>query len=81
MRIAQVAPLVETVPPERYGGTEHIVSYLTEELVRLGHHVSLFSSGGSATNATLVPVSPCCLRSDSSVNDPASRIILESKKS
>ena len=46
MKIAQVAPLIESVPPRLYGGTERIVSYLTEELVRLGHDVTLFASGG-----------------------------------
>src|SRR5204863_288412 len=51
MRIAQVAPLSESVPPKRYGGTERIVSYLTEELVRQGHDVTLFASGDSATRA------------------------------
>ena len=45
MRIAQVAPLIESVPPRLYGGTERIVSYLTEELVRVGHDVTLFASG------------------------------------
>jgi len=45
MRIAQVAPLIESVPPKHYGGTERIVSYLTEELVRAGHEVTLFASG------------------------------------
>jgi glycosyltransferase involved in cell wall biosynthesis len=57
MRIAQVAPLYESVPPHLYGGTERIVSYLTEELVRQGHDVTLFASGDSVTNATLI--SPC----------------------
>ena len=47
MRIAQVAPLYESVPPKLYGGTERVVSYLTEELVRLGHDVTLFASGDS----------------------------------
>jgi len=47
MRIAQVAPLMESVPPRLYGGTERIVSYLTEELVKLGHQVTLFASGDS----------------------------------
>jgi glycosyltransferase involved in cell wall biosynthesis len=56
MRIAQVAPLVESVPPKHYGGTERIVAYLTEELVRLGHQVTLFASGDSVTSAELVPV-------------------------
>nr|MDQ3959820.1 glycosyltransferase [Pseudomonadota bacterium] len=53
MRIAQVAPLYERVPPKLYGGTERIVSYLTEELVRLGHEVVLFASGDSITKAEL----------------------------
>ena len=48
MKIAQVAPLIESVPPRLYGGTERIVSYLTEELVRLGHDVTLFASGDSS---------------------------------
>jgi glycosyltransferase involved in cell wall biosynthesis len=77
IRIAQVAPLVETVPPEHYGGTERIVSYLTEALVRLGHDVTLFASGGSETSATLVPVSEQSLRSDPSVKDPTTRSIVE----
>lgn len=61
MRIAQVAPLCESVPPKRYGGTERVVSYLTEELVRLGHEVTLFASGDSQTNARLVPGCPRAL--------------------
>jgi glycosyltransferase involved in cell wall biosynthesis len=60
MRIAQVAPLIESVPPKHYGGTERIVAYLTEELVRLGHKGTLFASGDSVTSAELVPV---CRRS------------------
>jgi glycosyltransferase involved in cell wall biosynthesis len=56
MRIAQVAPIFESVPPKLYGGTERVVSYLTEELVRRGHDVTLFASGDSCTSATLVPV-------------------------
>lgn len=55
MRIAQVAPLYESVPPQLYGGAERVVSYLTEELVDLGHHVTLFASGDSVTRAELVP--------------------------
>ena len=55
MRIAQVAPLFESVPPALYGGTERVVSFLTEELVRLGHDVTLFASGDSETSARLVP--------------------------
>jgi glycosyltransferase involved in cell wall biosynthesis len=61
MRIAQVAPLCESVPPALYGGTERVVSYLTEELVRLGHEVTLFASGDSVTSARLVPVCPRAL--------------------
>lgn len=53
MRIAQVAPLWESVPPKLYGGTERIVSYITEELVALGHDVTLFASGDSETAARL----------------------------
>jgi len=62
MRIAQVAPMYEAVPPLRYGGTERVVSYLTEELVRRGHDVTLFASGDSRTSATLVPTSEKALR-------------------
>jgi glycosyltransferase involved in cell wall biosynthesis len=77
LRIAQVAPLVESVPPESYGGTERIASYLTEELVGLGHEVTLFASGGSKTKAKLVPISERPLRSDAAVNDPLSKTIVE----
>lgn len=62
LRIAQVAPLIESVPPRLYGGTERVVSYLTEELVRQGHNVTLFASADSATTATLVPCAPAALR-------------------
>ena len=62
IRIAQVAPLAEAVPPKLYGGTERIVSYLTEALVHLGHEVTLFASGDSVTRAALVPVTPAALR-------------------
>jgi len=62
MRIAQVAPLIESVPPKLYGGTERIVSWLTEELVRQGHQVTLFASGDSLTSAQLVPAVPEALR-------------------
>src|SRR5215211_7532816 len=58
MRIAQVAPLAEAVPPKLYGGTERVVSWLTEELVGQGHHVTLFASGDSVTSAELVPCAP-----------------------
>lgn len=56
MKIAQVAPLIESVPPKLYGGTERVVSYLTDELLRQGHDVTLFASGDSRTNATLVAI-------------------------
>ena len=69
MRIAQVAPLHESVPPQLYGGTERIVSFLTEELVAMGHDVTLFASGDSRTAATLVPVWPNALRLDPAIKD------------
>jgi glycosyltransferase involved in cell wall biosynthesis len=69
MKIAQVAPLIESVPPRFYGGTERIVSYLTEELVRLGHDVTLFASGDSITSAELVPCCTRSLRLDPTVRD------------
>jgi glycosyltransferase involved in cell wall biosynthesis len=69
MKIAQVAPLMESVPPRLYGGTERIVSYLTEELVRLGHEVTLFASGDSITSAELVGCVPQALRLDPNVRD------------
>jgi glycosyltransferase involved in cell wall biosynthesis len=64
VRVAQVAPLYEAVPPKLYGGTERVVSYLTEELVRQGHAVTLFASGDSVTRAELVPACPRALRLD-----------------
>ncbi|RVC41407.1 glycosyltransferase family 4 protein, partial [Mesorhizobium sp. M4A.F.Ca.ET.090.04.2.1] len=64
MRIAHVAPLYESVPPKLYGGTERIVSYLTEALVALGHEVTLFASGDSRTSARLVAGRECALRLD-----------------
>ena len=64
MKIAQIAPLTESVPPRFYGGTERIVSYLTEDLVRLGHDVTLFASGDSITGAELVPCCSQALRLD-----------------
>src|SRR6202011_5919708 len=69
MRIAQVAPLYESVPPTLYGGTERVVSWLTEELVRLGHDVTLFASGDSLTTARLVPGCKKALRLDSNCVD------------
>ena len=70
MRIAQIAPLYERVPPLFYGGTERVVSYLTEELVKQGHDVTLFASGDSITKARLVPGSERSLRLDQRVVDP-----------
>ena len=70
MRIAQVAPLFESVPPRLYGGTERIVSYLTEELVRLGHDVTLFASGDFVTSADLASCAPMALRLNRFVRDP-----------
>jgi glycosyltransferase involved in cell wall biosynthesis len=70
MRIAQVAPLTEAVPPRLYGGTERVVHWLTEELVTLGHEVTLFASGDSQTSATLDATWPKALRLDGSVRDP-----------
>jgi glycosyltransferase involved in cell wall biosynthesis len=70
MRIAQIAPLIESVPPRFYGGTERVVSYLTEELVRLGHDVTLFASGDSVTSARLVTCATTALRLDPNVRDP-----------
>ncbi|HVU52280.1 MAG TPA: glycosyltransferase family 4 protein [Polyangia bacterium] len=70
MNIAQIAPLYESVPPQAYGGTERVVHYLTEELVALGHDVTLFASGDSRTSAAL---RPCCRRSlrlDPETRDP-----------
>jgi glycosyltransferase involved in cell wall biosynthesis len=71
MRIAQVAPLAESVPPKLYGGTERVISWLTEELVNLGHEVTLFASGDSRTGATLVPIWPRALRLGRPKTDPA----------
>ncbi|WP_024511516.1 glycosyltransferase family 4 protein [Bradyrhizobium sp. ARR65] len=70
MRIAQVAPLTEAVPPKLYGGTERVVHWLTEELVALGHDVTLFASGDSRTSAKLEATWPKALRLDGSVRDP-----------
>jgi glycosyltransferase involved in cell wall biosynthesis len=70
MKIAQIGPLIESVPPRLYGGTERIVSYLTDELVRLGHQVTLFASGDSVTTADLISCAPMALRLDANVRDP-----------
>jgi glycosyltransferase involved in cell wall biosynthesis len=79
MKIAQIAPLAESVPPKLYGGTERIVSYLTEELVALGHDVTLFASGDSVTNARLVSCSDVALRLNPAVRDhlPHQVVMLE----
>jgi glycosyltransferase involved in cell wall biosynthesis len=69
MKIAQVAPLTEAVPPKLYGGSERIVAYLCDELVELGHDVTLFASGDSATKAELASVWPQALRLDGSIRD------------
>jgi glycosyltransferase involved in cell wall biosynthesis len=69
MRIAQISPLTEAVPPKLYGGTERVISWLTDELVALGHDVTLFASGDSLTAATLEPMWPRALRLDGSVRD------------
>jgi glycosyltransferase involved in cell wall biosynthesis len=76
MRIAQIAPLVESVPPTLYGGTERVVSWLAEELVGLGHEVTLFASGDSVTSGRLVPIVPRGLRSAGIHNSTAYNIIM-----
>ncbi len=76
MRIAQVAPLYESVPPRLYGGTERVVSWLTEKLVSIGHEVTLFASGDSVTNARLVPGSKKALRLNSNCVDPLAHHIV-----
>jgi glycosyltransferase involved in cell wall biosynthesis len=70
MRIAQIAPLTEAVPPKLYGGSERVISWLTEELVRQGHDVTLFASGDSVTAGKLAPMWPRALRLDGAVRDP-----------
>ena len=69
MKIAQVAPLFESVPPKGYGGTERVVAYLTDALIELGHEVTLFASGDSLTKAKLIPCCEKALRADSSCID------------
>ena len=76
LKIAQIAPLVESVPPRLYGGTERVVSWLTEELVRQGHQVTLFASGDSATKAELVAIVPRSLRLDGIHNSLPYNIIM-----
>jgi glycosyltransferase involved in cell wall biosynthesis len=77
VRVAQVAPLAESVPPPGYGGTVRVVHYLTEELVREGHDVTLFASGDSQTSAELVACTPRSLRTDESVIDPIAHQVVQ----
>lgn len=77
MRIAQVAPLYESVPPQTYGGTERVASYLTEELVRQGHQVTLFAAGDSVTDAELIACAPRSLRLDDEVIDPLAHLVYQ----
>jgi glycosyltransferase involved in cell wall biosynthesis len=77
MKIAQVAPLMESVPPKFYGGTERIVSYLTEELIRQGHAVTLFASGDSQTAAVLHAAVPFALRLNPAIKDPLVYLVLQ----
>jgi hypothetical protein len=70
MQIAQIAPLTEAIPPKLYGGTERVISWLTDELVALGYEVVLFASGDSQTSAHLEACWPKALRLDGSVRDP-----------
>ncbi|HTZ70913.1 MAG TPA: glycosyltransferase family 4 protein [Acetobacteraceae bacterium] len=76
MRIAQIPPLHEAVPPKLYGGTERVVSYLTDELVNLGHDVTLFGTGDSETLAHLHAIWPRALRLDPSIRDPVAPHLL-----
>lgn len=80
MRIAQVSPLYESVPPRLYGGTERVVSYLTEELVNMGHDVTLFASADSETSARLIGVCPSALRLSRDVIDPLAHHVLMLEK-
>lgn len=77
MRIAQIAPLIESVPPKLYGGTERVISWLTEELVKLGHDVTLFASGDSTTNSRLIGCHPRAIRLDANAFvDPTAHHLL-----
>lgn len=75
MKIAQIAPIIERVPPKKYGGTERVVHGITEELVRMGHDVTLFASGDSLTSAKLISVSPKCLKEMKSVDPYGGNIL------
>jgi glycosyltransferase involved in cell wall biosynthesis len=77
MRIAQIAPLMEAVPPEGYGGTERVVSHLVDGLIARGHHVTLFASGDSETSAELVAATRSALRSDPAGPEPLAPHIRE----
>ena len=77
MKIAQVAPLTEAVPPKFYGGTERVVAYLTDALVELGHDVTLFASGDSLTKAKLAPIWPQALRLDPNIKDFFAPVFME----
>jgi glycosyltransferase involved in cell wall biosynthesis len=77
VKIAQVAPLYESVPPTGYGGTERVISYLSDELVRQGHQVTLFASGDSKTDAELVPCAARALRLDPGQWDPLALHLVE----
>ncbi|MDP8986309.1 MAG: glycosyltransferase family 4 protein [Pseudomonadota bacterium] len=77
MKIAQVAPLIEAVPPKLYGGTERVVAYLTDALVELGHDVTLFASGDSITKAKLAAIWPRALRLDPGVKDHFAPIVMQ----
>jgi glycosyltransferase involved in cell wall biosynthesis len=79
VRIAQISPLIESVPPKQYGGTERIVSYLTEELVRQGHDVTLFASGDSETSARLEACCPKALRLANSSDPLAQHLVMFEK--
>lgn len=80
MKIAQLAPLYESVPPKLYGGTERVVSYLTEELVRQGHEVTLYASGDSVTKAALRPMAREALRLDKTIIDAGAYHVLMIEK-
>jgi glycosyltransferase involved in cell wall biosynthesis len=77
MKIGMIAPLVEAVPPELYGGTERVISVLTEELVRRGHHITLFAAADSETTAELVPCCERALRLDGALQDSVAFTIIE----
>jgi len=80
MKIAQIAPLIESVPPKFYGGTERVVHYLTEELVAMGHEVTLFASGDSCSSATLIPIVGKCLRMDTQCTNPITYQVIQLKE-